>query len=258
MRRARHDGDHRDHRAEHRRRDAVDAVAPELIVAQVRAVQRDIGVDAVKIGMLGTRRDDRGRRAGARPARARHADRARPGDGRRVRRRAARAGGARARSSSGCCRAPPSSRRTCPRRARSSAGRARRGASVRDPAALDAPALARAIHALGPRVRRRHRRAPRRGHRRLLRRRDARRDPRRAPPRRRRARLGLHALLGARGAPRARLHAARGGARARRPSPPPPSATACARSAQAPGPSTCSGVRGRRPRLVDAAHNPLP
>jgi hydroxymethylpyrimidine/phosphomethylpyrimidine kinase len=35
--------------------DAVGAVEPELIVAQVRAVQRDIGIDAVKIGMLGTR-----------------------------------------------------------------------------------------------------------------------------------------------------------------------------------------------------------
>jgi len=34
--------------------DAVGTVDPELIVAQVRAVQRDIGVDAVKIGMLGT------------------------------------------------------------------------------------------------------------------------------------------------------------------------------------------------------------
>jgi len=34
--------------------DAVGAVDPELIVAQVRAVARDIGVDAVKIGMLGT------------------------------------------------------------------------------------------------------------------------------------------------------------------------------------------------------------
>ncbi len=34
--------------------DAVGVVEPELIVAQVRAVQRDIGVDAVKIGMLGT------------------------------------------------------------------------------------------------------------------------------------------------------------------------------------------------------------
>jgi len=34
--------------------DAIGAIDPELIVAQVRAVQRDIGVDAVKIGMLGT------------------------------------------------------------------------------------------------------------------------------------------------------------------------------------------------------------
>ena len=32
----------------------VDAVAAEMIVAQVRAVAEDIGVDAVKIGMLGT------------------------------------------------------------------------------------------------------------------------------------------------------------------------------------------------------------
>ncbi|MDO8212805.1 bifunctional hydroxymethylpyrimidine kinase/phosphomethylpyrimidine kinase [Conexibacter sp. CPCC 206217] len=34
--------------------DAVAAVEPEMILAQVRAVARDIGVDAVKIGMLGT------------------------------------------------------------------------------------------------------------------------------------------------------------------------------------------------------------
>jgi hydroxymethylpyrimidine/phosphomethylpyrimidine kinase len=33
---------------------AVEAVSPELIVAQVRAVVEDIGVDAVKVGMLGT------------------------------------------------------------------------------------------------------------------------------------------------------------------------------------------------------------
>src|SRR5436305_972035 len=32
---------------------AVIAVAPEAIIAQVRAVATDIGVDAVKIGMLG-------------------------------------------------------------------------------------------------------------------------------------------------------------------------------------------------------------
>ena len=34
--------------------EAVEAVSPELIVAQVRSVAEDIGVDAVKIGMLGT------------------------------------------------------------------------------------------------------------------------------------------------------------------------------------------------------------
>ncbi len=32
----------------------VEAVSPEMIVAQVRAVVADIGVDAVKIGMLGS------------------------------------------------------------------------------------------------------------------------------------------------------------------------------------------------------------
>ncbi len=34
--------------------DAIQAVAPEMILAQVRAVARDIGVDAVKVGMLGS------------------------------------------------------------------------------------------------------------------------------------------------------------------------------------------------------------
>ena len=33
--------------------DAIQAIEPEIILAQVRAVARDIGVDAVKIGMLG-------------------------------------------------------------------------------------------------------------------------------------------------------------------------------------------------------------
>jgi hydroxymethylpyrimidine/phosphomethylpyrimidine kinase len=32
---------------------AVEAVSPEMIVAQVRAVKQDIGIDAIKIGMLG-------------------------------------------------------------------------------------------------------------------------------------------------------------------------------------------------------------
>jgi hydroxymethylpyrimidine/phosphomethylpyrimidine kinase len=34
--------------------DAIEAVSPEMVRAQVRAVARDIGIDAVKIGMLGT------------------------------------------------------------------------------------------------------------------------------------------------------------------------------------------------------------
>jgi hydroxymethylpyrimidine/phosphomethylpyrimidine kinase len=35
---------------------AIHAVPPEMVLAQVRAVVRDIGVDAVKVGMLGTAR----------------------------------------------------------------------------------------------------------------------------------------------------------------------------------------------------------
>jgi hydroxymethylpyrimidine/phosphomethylpyrimidine kinase len=34
--------------------EAIEAVSPEMIIAQVRAVAADIGVDAVKVGMLGT------------------------------------------------------------------------------------------------------------------------------------------------------------------------------------------------------------
>lgn len=34
--------------------DAIEAVSPDMILAQVRAVALDIGIDAVKIGMLGT------------------------------------------------------------------------------------------------------------------------------------------------------------------------------------------------------------
>jgi hydroxymethylpyrimidine/phosphomethylpyrimidine kinase len=36
--------------------EAVEAIPPEMIIAQVRAVAEDIGVDAVKIGMLGSAR----------------------------------------------------------------------------------------------------------------------------------------------------------------------------------------------------------
>ena len=51
--------------------EAVEAVSPEMIVAQVRAVAEDIGVDAVKIGMLGHGGDGRGGGRGARPTSAR-------------------------------------------------------------------------------------------------------------------------------------------------------------------------------------------
>ena len=58
--------------------------------------------------------------------------------------------------------------------------------------------LARAVQELGPACGRRHRRSQRPGRRRLLRRRRDRGDRRGAPSRRRLARLGLHPLLGAR------------------------------------------------------------
>ena len=232
--------------------DAVGAIDPEMIVAQVRAVARDIGVDAVKIGMLGDRRDDRGRRAGARRAGPRHADRARPRDGRRVRRASCSTPDARA----------ALVERLLPRvdrRDAEPAGGAR--ARRRRPRARDATRRARARDPCArPALRRRHRRPPRAGGRRLLRRRDARRDPRRALPRRRRARLRLHALLRARGAPRARLHAAGGRARregarrARR------CATGCARSARGAGPVDVLGSPRRAPtrRTAVRTHNPLP
>ncbi|HMW46027.1 MAG TPA: bifunctional hydroxymethylpyrimidine kinase/phosphomethylpyrimidine kinase, partial [Solirubrobacterales bacterium] len=35
--------------------DLIEAISPEMIIAQIKAVAGDIGVDAVKIGMLGDR-----------------------------------------------------------------------------------------------------------------------------------------------------------------------------------------------------------
>ena len=113
-----------------------------MIVAQVRAVARDIGVDAVKIGMLGTVATIAAVERALDELDPAHADRARPGDGRRVGRAAARRGGA--------------------RRARRAAAAARdrghaepaRGARARRAMRRDADApseLARAVHALGPR-----------------------------------------------------------------------------------------------------------
>ena len=78
-----------------------------FIVEQVRAVAEDIGVDAVKIGMLGTADTVRAVREALDAARARHPDRARPRDGRRVGRRAARRAGPRGDRRASCCRASP-------------------------------------------------------------------------------------------------------------------------------------------------------
>ena len=49
--------------------EGVTPIPPEAIVGQVRAVADDIGVDAVKIGMLGSAETDRGGAGGARPPR---------------------------------------------------------------------------------------------------------------------------------------------------------------------------------------------
>ena len=73
----------------------VHPVPGEFIVAQVRAVAEDIGVDAVKIGMLGTADTVRAVREALDLLDPGTPDRARPRDGRRVRRGAARRAGAR-------------------------------------------------------------------------------------------------------------------------------------------------------------------
>ena len=186
---------------------SVHPVPPETIVDQVRAVVEDIGVDAVKIGMLGTVETIAAVEAGPGPGR-RGAGGARPRDGRRERGGAARRGrahvaaGAPARPSGGG-HAEPSrgsghhrSRRGGPRR-RSRAGRRSPARSiVLGPAAVVVTGghgdEASDVFFDGER---------------------ARGDTRRAPPRRGRARLRLHALVRPGGAPRARLRSARGGAR---------------------------------------------
>jgi len=133
--------------------DAIGAVEPELIVAQVRAVHRDVGVDAVKIGMLGT--------VATIAAVEQALDELDPGtpivlDPVMV-------------AESGAELLVPEARtalieRLLPRvtvttpnlpEARAIVGgseRARAATDGGDPAQLDAPELARAIHALGPRA----------------------------------------------------------------------------------------------------------
>ena len=59
---------------------AVHAIPPEIIEAQVQAVLEDIGVDAVKIGMLGTTATIEAVAGPWEPS-ARDPGRARPGDG---------------------------------------------------------------------------------------------------------------------------------------------------------------------------------
>ncbi len=203
-----------------------------MIEAQVRAVADDLGVDAVKIGMLGSVATIEAVGAGARRAAARHARRARSGDGRGVRGAAARprgAGGARASSS---CRARPWSTPNVPEARALIAGRGGRSTarSSRAPCTRS-----------GARGRGRHRRPSRGGDRRPVRRRAVVEHPRGAPPRRRGARLGVHALLRARGAARAgRRPSSRGprGAARRRPT---RCATDCGTSGAGAGPVNVLG-----------------
>jgi hydroxymethylpyrimidine/phosphomethylpyrimidine kinase len=156
---------------------AVEAVSPAMIVAQVRAVVEDIGVDAVKIGMLGT--------VPTIEAVDEALDLLEPGtpvvlDPVMV-------------AESGAELLEPQARdalvdRLLPR------------ATVVTPNVAEAAKLAGAPGPGRPRAgaRRRghHRRPPRRGHRRLLRRDHGHPDPRRALPTRGGPRLRLHALVG--------------------------------------------------------------
>ena len=126
---------------------AVHPIPPDIIIGQVRAVASDIGLDAVKIGMLGDGPtiEAVAQRAG-RVAR-RDSGRARPGDGGRVRCPAARPDG-----EGDADRAPPAPRhRRDPNLPEARAllrAKPRRGR--RDDDTVEA--LARQIHALGPQV----------------------------------------------------------------------------------------------------------
>ena len=203
---------------------AVESISPAMIVAQVRAVAEDIGVDAVKIGMLGNGETvdavvEALDLVGEAPIVV---------DPVMV-------------AESGAVLLDDEARTALVERLLPLAtvvtpnipeARALTGAGEGD----SQEDLAREVLALGPARRGRHRRPQRAGGRPLLRRRRGGRDRGRAPPRRRRARLRLHPLLGAGGLsrPGRDVRSRRRARRAR--SPPPRSPPACAISDTGPGP----------------------
>ena len=171
---------------------AVTAVHPlpgELIVEQVRAVADDIGVDAVKIGMLGTVEtiEAVGRALDLVPGAPVVLDPVMVAES-----------GARLLDEDA-----QEALRTLlvPRAAVVTPNVPEARALVGAGPDVETEELARSVHALGPARRRRHGGPPRAGRRCLLRRRAARGDPWRALRGRRGARVRLHALLGAGGPP---------------------------------------------------------
>ncbi len=206
-----------------------------MIVAQVRAVVEDIGVDAVKIGMLGSVASVR--------AVARALDLLAPGTPIVVDPVMVAESGARLLETG----AEDALRELILPRATVVTPNVPEARVLAGDASLDGEALARAVHALGPQAV-----VVTGGHR------DVATDiffdadqvvehPRAAPPGRRRARLGLHALRDARRAPRARGDAAGGraggqdrrvGGRARRPR----------ELGAGPGPVDVLGLRARAQR----------
>ena len=241
LRRARDDRDHGGHVAEHGRgRAASPRSRRRRSSGQVRAVADDIGVDAVKIGMLGSVETIEAVRAalelvGDVPV---VLD---PGDGGRERRAPARAGCAPGAASS-CCRSRPSiTPNLLEARALVEEAGVGNGEGPEE--------LAAALSALGPRLRGGHRRAwpGRGGGRPVLGRRARGGDRRPAVSGRRGARLGLHALLGAGCTPRARPRPARGGAWRRSASPRRRCATGSRDIGAGPGPVDALGIAARRP-----------
>ena len=190
---------------------AIEAIAPEMILAQVRAVCADIRIDAVKVGMLGAVETVR--------AVAQALDELPAGtpvvvDPVMVAESGARLLDAAAQDALIEQILPRASVIT-PNLPEARARRAgRRGVPDEQPPEredAETEALARALLALGPRVVVDHRRPSQARGRSVPRRRGRRasdRDRRRAPSRRRGARLGLHALVVAHRSARAGAHAA--------------------------------------------------